>query len=39
MVKKLFETTNLGLEIMNSKQDVKRKLGHVQTTSSAHFSS
>ena len=27
--KKLPETTNLGLEMMNSKREVKRKLGHV----------
>ena len=29
MVKKLRETTNLCVEIMNSKQQVKRQLGHV----------
>ena len=29
MDKKLRETTNLGVEIMNSEQQVKRKLGHV----------
>ena len=29
MDKKLRETTNLGVEIMNSKRHVKRKLGHV----------
>ena len=29
MDKKLRETTNLGLEIMNSKWQVKEKLGHV----------
>ena len=29
MAKKLRETTNLGVEIMNSKRQVKRKLGHV----------
>ena len=29
MDKKLRETTNLGLEIMNSERQVKRKLGHV----------
>ena len=29
MDKKLRETTNLGVEIMNSKRQVKRKLGHV----------
>ena len=28
MDKKLRETTNLGVEIMNSKRQVKRKLGH-----------
>ena len=27
--KKLRVTTNLGVEMMNSKQEVKRKLGHV----------
>ena len=27
--KKLPETTNLGVEMMNSKREVKRKLGHV----------
>ena len=29
MDKKLRETTNFGVEIMNSKRQVKRKLGHV----------
>ena len=29
MDKKLLETTNLCVEIMNSKRQVKRKLGHV----------
>ena len=29
MDKKLPETTNLGVEIMNSKRQVKRKIGHV----------
>ena len=29
MDKKLRETTNLGVEEMNSEQQVKRKLGHV----------
>jgi len=29
MYKKLFETTNVGVEIINSKQQVKRKLGHI----------
>ena len=29
MDKKLRETTNLGVEVMNRKQQVKRKLGHV----------
>ena len=29
MDKKLRETTNLGVEIMNSQRHVKRKLGHV----------
>ena len=29
MDKKLHETTSLGVKIMNSKQKVKRKLGHV----------
>ena len=29
MDKKLRETTNLGVEIMNSKPQVKRKLGHM----------
>ena len=29
MAKKLRETTNVGVEIMNSKRQVKRKLGHV----------
>ena len=29
MDKKWHETTNLGLEMMNSKREVKRKLGHV----------
>ena len=29
MDKKLRETTNLGVEIMNSKRHVKRKLGYV----------
>ena len=29
MDKKLRETTNLGVEIMNSKRHVKRRLGHV----------
>ena len=29
MDKKLRETTNLGVEIVNSKRQVKRKLGHV----------
>ena len=29
MDKKLRETTKLGVEIMNSKRQVKRKLGHV----------
>ena len=29
MNEKLHETTTLGVEIMNSKQQVKRKLGHV----------
>ena len=29
MDEKSSETTNLGVEIMNSKQQVKRKLGHV----------
>ena len=29
MAKKLRETTNLGVEIMNSKRQVKRKRGHV----------
>ena len=29
MDKKFFETTNLGVEIMNSKEQVKRKLAHV----------
>ena len=29
MDKKVRETTNLGVEIMNSKRQVKRKLGHV----------
>ena len=29
MDKKLFETTNVGVEIINSKQQVKRKLGHM----------
>ena len=29
MDKKLRETINLGVEIMNSKRQVKRKLGHV----------
>ena len=28
MDKKVRETTNLGVEIMNSKRQVKRKLGH-----------
>ena len=27
--KNLRETTNLGVEMMNSKREVKRKLGHV----------
>ena len=30
MDKKLPETTNLGVEIMNSKRQVKRKIGHVE---------
>ena len=29
MDKKLRETTNLGVEIMKSKRQVKKKLGHV----------
>ena len=29
MDKKLRETTNLGVEMMNSKREVNRKLGHV----------
>ena len=29
MDKKLRETTNLGVEMMNSKRELKRKLGHV----------
>ena len=29
MDKKLRETSNLGVEMMNSKREVKRKLGHV----------
>ena len=29
MDKKLFETTNVGVEIINSKQQVKGKLGHM----------
>ena len=29
MDEKLFETTNVGVEIINSKQQVKGKLGHV----------
>ena len=29
MVKKLRDTTNLGVEIMNSKQQEKGKLGHM----------
>ena len=29
MDKKMRETTNLGVEIMNSKRQVKRNLGHV----------
>ena len=29
MDQQLRETTNLGVEIMNSKRQVKRKLGHV----------
>ena len=29
MDKKLRETAKLGLEIMNSKRQIKRKLGHV----------
>ena len=29
MDEKLFETTNVGVEIINSKQQVKRKLGHM----------
>ena len=29
MVKKLRDTTNLGVEIMNSKQHEKGKLGHM----------
>ena len=29
MDEKLFETTNVGVEIMNSKQQVMGKLGHV----------
>ena len=29
MDKKFFETTNLGVEIMNSKEQVKEKLGQV----------
>ena len=29
MDKKLRETANLGLEIMNNKRQIKRKLGHV----------
>ena len=29
MDKKLRETTDLGVEMMNSKREVKRKLGHV----------
>ena len=29
MDKKLRETTKLGVEIMNSKRQVKRKIGHV----------
>ena len=29
MDEKSSETTNLGVEIMNSKRQVKRKLGHV----------
>ena len=29
MDEKLLETNNLGVEIMNSKRQVKRKLGHV----------
>ena len=29
MVKKLRDTTNLGVEIMNSKRQEKGKLGHV----------
>ena len=29
MDKKLREITNLGVEMMNSKRQVKRKLGHV----------
>ena len=28
-IKKLHKTTNLGVELMNSKRKVKRKLGHV----------
>ena len=29
MDKKLFETTNVSVEIINSQQQVKRKLGHM----------
>ena len=29
MDEKLFETTNVGIEIINSKRQVKRKLGHM----------
>ena len=34
MDKKLLETTNLGVEITNSKRQIKRKLGHSGGTNS-----
>ena len=37
MDKKLRETTNWGVEIMNSKRQVKRKLGHVVQISGLPF--
>ena len=37
MDKKLRETTNLGVEVMNSKQQVKRKLGHVVQIRACHL--
>ena len=37
MDKKLHETTNWGVEIMNSKRQVKRKLGHVVQISGLPF--